>query len=423
MTNVATSSSNITALAERPKASAAALKKPEKRPVNFENLKPQKSSYEKKDEGQVARFFAALRKSDTLKMFLQLTPIASIFFFIDTVTKQTNKLRNFLIGLAVAAAGPLINKFVFPFLDKYVNPHVESKVNLDEDIIWDDESKAEFNRALRQFFNYRSSVQTNDVIKPVGTRKEGMLVLAGPPGTGKSAMAEGIASQAKKKLIKIKVSDIEDKYLGESEKNMERVFSRAAKQDAILFFDEADALLRTRASSGSGSIFAAKLTNTFLQTFNEYQGRVPVILATNTPDVIDPAIKSRGFLANIKAPNLEQRMKILIKKLEANNVSKESIEKLLKEDLKGIEKLMKKHKGFTGRDIDASLVEALHISDDRIKDAKYTGSLKEGEERLLIKDLEKAFDKFKSSKKDADKSSLESNDPMQKLMNKVFKNN
>lgn len=387
-----------------------------KREIKFAHLEDQTNEDDTAEKSPFIKFLEGVRKSDFFKFLQPLFPLMGLFFMYNAITEAKDRWFNIITGSVIGTLGLTIEKFLFPMIDTVVDPVKESKVDLDKDIVWDEDSKRSFNRALKQFLGYKSLVQTSAKVKQVGTHKGGLLILAGPPGTGKSAMADGIAGLCGNKIIKAKVTGVEDKFVGESEKNIESYFKRAEKQGAILFFDEADALFRPRYSGDVNGAHAAKLTNTFIQLFNEYQGKVKVILATNTPDNIDQAIKSRGYLANIKPPNLTQRLQILIKKLVAYNLKKENVLSLIDNRFERLKELVKKYKDFTGRSIEAAVVEAMHIAEDRIKDLEALGKKDKSQNELLVDDLEKSFDGISENEKLADKSALKNNsEPLSKL--------
>jgi len=121
----------------------------------------------------------------------------------------------------------------------------------------------------------------------------GLTVLfAGPPGTGKTMAAQVIANELAMELYKIDVSQIFDKYVGETEKNIRQIFEQARKSNSILFFDEADAIFNKRIeASSSNDRFANIESSMLLQCVEEYSGIS--ILATNNFNVMDPAFIRR----------------------------------------------------------------------------------------------------------------------------------
>jgi len=122
------------------------------------------------------------------------------------------------------------------------------------------------------------------------------IVLYGPPGCGKTYIAKSIPGEAYKRtgvkvgFIDVKISDILSSWVGESEKNMRRVFELAADHEpCVLFIDELDGLGMSRSSSDSD--YSRRLVNEILQDFSIIENkRVLVIAGTNYPTNIDPAL-------------------------------------------------------------------------------------------------------------------------------------
>ncbi len=118
------------------------------------------------------------------------------------------------------------------------------------------------------------------------------LLFTGPPGTGKTMAAEVIAADVGLSLYKLDLSSILSKYIGETEKNLGRVFDQAEHSNAILFFDEADALFGERTDIGdSRDRYANVEVDYLLQRMEDHDGCV--IMATNLQDNIDDAFKRR----------------------------------------------------------------------------------------------------------------------------------
>jgi hypothetical protein len=116
---------------------------------------------------------------------------------------------------------------------------------------------------------------------------------AGPPGTGKTICAEAIANALGKKLLVVRYSEVESLWAGETGKNVSAVFRAAAEHDAVLFFDEADAIASRRFSSITQGYQreANAVVNVLLKELEEFDG--VVIFATNLAANFDPAFERR----------------------------------------------------------------------------------------------------------------------------------
>jgi hypothetical protein len=123
----------------------------------------------------------------------------------------------------------------------------------------------------------------------------------GPPGTGKTLTAALLGKRVGCDVYRIALSAVVSKYVGETEKNLERVFARAERLDCILFFDEADALFGRRTQTSSAhDRYANQEISYLLQRVEDYRGLV--ILATNLESNIDEAFMRR-FQAVVHFPN------------------------------------------------------------------------------------------------------------------------
>ena len=117
-------------------------------------------------------------------------------------------------------------------------------------------------------------------------------LFAGPSGTGKTMAAEVIARELRRDMYRIDLSGVVSKYIGETEKNLSRIFLEAEASNAILFFDEADALFGRRTKvSDAHDRYANIETSYLLQRVEAYEG--VVILATNLRENIDEAFTRR----------------------------------------------------------------------------------------------------------------------------------
>lgn len=129
----------------------------------------------------------------------------------------------------------------------------------------------------------------------------------GPPGTGKSLAATLLGKQMRRDVFRIDLSKIISKYIGETGKNLARVFDRAENRGWILFFDEADSLFGKRTQiSDSHDRYANQETSFLLQRIEEYNGLV--ILATNFRHNLDDAFVRRfQSIIEFPIPGAEER--------------------------------------------------------------------------------------------------------------------
>jgi SpoVK/Ycf46/Vps4 family AAA+-type ATPase len=143
------------------------------------------------------------------------------------------------------------------------------------------------------------------------TRGRGVTALfAGPSGTGKTMAAEVLASELHLDLHRIDLAGVVNKYIGETEKNLRRVFDAAEAGGAILFFDEADALFGRRSEvRDSHDRFANIEIDYLLQRMESYSGLA--VLATNRRTALDRAFLRRlRFLLDFPFPATDDRLRI-----------------------------------------------------------------------------------------------------------------
>ncbi|HEY1817883.1 MAG TPA: AAA family ATPase [Kofleriaceae bacterium] len=132
-------------------------------------------------------------------------------------------------------------------------------------------------------------------------------ILAGPPGTGKTMVAQLLANELGFDLYRIDLSQVVNKYIGETEKNLARIFEEAESSHAVLFFDEADSLFAKRTEVRSSNDRYANLeVNYLLQRMETYDG--VTLLATNLEQGIDEAFKRRvRFSVMFELPGERER--------------------------------------------------------------------------------------------------------------------
>lgn len=137
-------------------------------------------------------------------------------------------------------------------------------------------------------------------LKAIEPYRQGISVnLFGPPGTGKSHCAEALAHELGKLFLSVNYAELVSKYVGDTQKNIVAAFRAAAASGAVLFFDEADAMLRRRsASSGQGADESANLSRSvLLRELDRFVG--VVVFATNRAEDYDQAFVRR-MLAHIE---------------------------------------------------------------------------------------------------------------------------
>ncbi|NES22145.1 MAG: ATP-binding protein [Symploca sp. SIO3E6] len=136
------------------------------------------------------------------------------------------------------------------------------------------------------------------------------VLFSGPPGTGKTMAAEVIASELQLELYKIDLSQVVSKYIGETEKNLNRIFTAAQTANAILLFDEADALFGKRSEVRDAHDRYANIeVGYLLQKMEEYEGIS--ILTTNLRQNLDEAFVRRlAFTVHFPSPDEASRRRI-----------------------------------------------------------------------------------------------------------------
>jgi len=132
-------------------------------------------------------------------------------------------------------------------------------------------------------------------------------ILSGPPGTGKTMVAQLLAKEIGYDLYRIDLSQVVNKYIGETGKNLARIFDEAEHSHAVLFFDEADSLFAKRTNVSSANDRYANLeVNYLLQRMETFDG--VTLLATNLEQGLDEAFKRRvRFTVQFELPGQAER--------------------------------------------------------------------------------------------------------------------
>lgn len=158
------------------------------------------------------------------------------------------------------------------------------------------------------------AIQYRDYLKRIGLREIGKLLFVGPPGTGKTSVARALSGKLGIPIVEVKLSQIADQYLGETAKNIDRVFELAKRLNpCILFIDEFDFVAKARATDEHAALKRA--VNTLLKAIDEIslvEHGVLLIGATNHPAILDHAAWRRfDEIVEFALPDKDMRKKIL----------------------------------------------------------------------------------------------------------------
>ncbi|XP_063933822.1 26S proteasome regulatory subunit 10B-like [Zophobas morio] len=152
----------------------------------------------------------------------------------------------------------------------------------------------------------------------VGVKPPKGVLLYGPPGTGKTLLARAVANNIEANFLKVVSSAIVDKYIGESARLIREMFGFARSHEpCIIFMDEIDAIGGKRFSEGTSA--DREIQRTLMELLNQMDGfdelgKVKMIMATNRPDILDPALLRPGRLdrkIEIPLPNEQSKLEIL----------------------------------------------------------------------------------------------------------------
>merc|ERR1712187_123654 len=166
-----------------------------------------------------------------------------------------------------------------------------------------------------------------ELFQRVGIKPPKGVLLYGPPGTGKTLLTRAMANQMECKFMKVVSSAIVDKYIGESARVIREMFGYARENSpCIIFMDEIDAIGGRRFSQGTSA--DREIQRTLMELLNQLDGfeelgKVKMIMATNRPDTLDPALLRPGRIdrkIEIPLPNEQARLDVL--KIHANPITK-----------------------------------------------------------------------------------------------------
>ncbi len=164
-----------------------------------------------------------------------------------------------------------------------------------------------FHRNVRYSYQY---VEASGMDRILGSAPSVSALFSGPSGTGKTMAASVLANELGLDLFKIDLSRVVSKYIGETEKNLDRIFNAAARSRSILFFDEGDALFGKRSEVKDAHDRYANIEVSYLlQKIEEHRGCT--IIATNFSDNIDDAFSRRlDHIVSFPLPGEVERTRI-----------------------------------------------------------------------------------------------------------------
>ena len=221
-----------------------------------------------------------------------------------------------------------------------------------------------------------------DIFKNLGVKAPKGVLLYGPPGTGKTLLARAVAKESEANFILVNGPELLNKFVGESEKGVRKVFEKARQASpCIIFFDEIDAIAPVRGKSFDSGV-TERVVNQLLTEIDGLQELNGVIIvgATNRPDIIDPALLRPGRFDRvmlIPVPDDKARLQVL--KIHTKSMP-------LAKDVE-LHVIAEKTPNFVGSDIEALCREAAILALRKDMNTK----------QVTMKDFNEALKKVKSS--------------------------
>ncbi len=220
---------------------------------------------------------------------------------------------------------------------------IDPKTSL-EDVVLHPQTREILNSLLKQMDRRVASRLKEWGIRPKAKNIDARIIFYGPPGTGKTMTALSLAKSMKRQVLSFDCSKILSMYVGESEKNVRKIFdtfkelAEKSKSEPVLLLNEADQFLSSR-STGPGNSAEKmhnQMQNIFLEQIERFEGIL--VATTNLIENLDSAFSRRfNYKISFKKPNREQRMELWKKMLPENAPYEKGfdIEKLAEFDLTG----------------------------------------------------------------------------------------
>lgn len=225
----------------------------------------------------------------------------------------------------------------------YIKAPEEVRESMDELILTE--------RQKNELQKIELAINNKEHFKNIGLYDIGKVLFVGPPGTGKTSFARALSKKLSIPIVEVHLSMITDQYLGETSKNIDRVFALAKKFDpCIMFIDEFDFIATSRTAEGEHSAIK-QAVNTLLKAIDNtslVEDGVLLIAATNHTRKLDEAVWRRfDEIVDFERPTLEMRKEIL-----------DTILRRIEGDI-DTESIAKKTEEYTGSDLRMVVREAV----------------------------------------------------------------
>lgn len=306
----------------------------------------------------------------------------SVHFFEKAETEVVSKLEQFVCSGNRNSDGFVVGKGLSSFFP------TDPKWTFDK-IYMSQSQKKDILRTLNTLKNHELIYKTWG-FEEIDPAARSILNFYGPPGTGKTMTAHAIAAELGIKILELNYAEIESKYVGDAAKNMVNAFNTAKKENALLFFDEADSFLSRRSTSGTSSSEQSMNSqrSQLLMLLENFKGIV--VFCTNLIKNYDSAFESR-ILKSIKfeLPDENARKEILKKSIPVKLPFKN--DKILQED--DYCELAKIIEGFSGREIKNAVLKTLCFVAEKEEKCFEFADFK-----LCFENAKKEFDEMKSAR-------------------------